>query len=968
MGIIKVMIAASEELHEEKMNFSSLIEHLNEVLAPRGIELKRVKWNPETDGTLNDFKAKLRDCEMCLTLYWRDLTGNSEEELNTAYQELKDGNNPRKLYVFFKESTEKLTESLKDFKANFVSRYGHFFCKFENVDTMNLQFILQLEAFQNKMEDDQNKLVSVKARGIMIGGKEFVNLDNIPFAALNKEYLRMKDEVVKLDEQVAKAEILYQNTPDDKQIKDDYNAIKNRSEQLAKDFEIYQNHLYDIALGFAKTSGERYSQRLLKARELFEAGNVMEADLLLNLNELKKEAEGEKKLFEQNRNNLEIKIGEFRMKADTVMTNMMLTLQQRIDIVCEAYEEAISIAVLIRNDEKRAELMLEYAQFCREYDIIETSKKYYMETIAISHWLPTWNNGSPLILEAKAYNGLALLYSHQKMFRKAEEAYTHALAILYKIIEDNNDEINYFRLAILLNNLSSLHRDLHQYDKAQKELEEALRIFDEHNFKCEDAQKKIGILVNLISVCQEMNQYAKVEQYVHRAYKLLRDFEQSNSDKHCYTSLGALVEIGRFYSNQHRFREAEQIYKEVDQLFCENKYPEEYQYLFVLLKLKQNQSVLYVEMERYDEALLFIEQAKRVLEKLKSRNSIAIINEELALSSNSIKIYSELNDYDAVNRLSQEVFVLFHQLDDDQLEEYQPELAMLYLNKSMLLRNMDEYSEAMNLCNKALTIFRKLAESQPEVYNKYIAKSLIGLAIMFEESDPLYNYRECEKLFVEALEIYENMAQTAPDVYLPDVANTLFNLACFHFNTKKQGLALKELEKQQSIIRQFVDMTGHSYAHIEDLAKSLHYMGNIYEWANEDQNAVACLQESLSLYKMINETIPSIYVHKMLEILFKVAIIMEKKGQYQQAIVIYQQMEETCQDNKQQIRQDLLPIFANILYNKGRMLSYVDSDTAEVLSVMNNAKEIYQRICSPTQNYNNEIMEINDFIDNFENS
>ncbi|MBO7571239.1 MAG: hypothetical protein J6T48_03705 [Bacteroidales bacterium] len=118
MKTIKIMVAAAEELHEEKLEFSNLIEHLNEALAPRGIVLKRVKWNPETDGNLEDFKAKLNDCEMCLSLYWRDLTGNSQQELTTAYQELKAGQNP---------PTGDMTGALKDFKANFVTNFGHFY-------------------------------------------------------------------------------------------------------------------------------------------------------------------------------------------------------------------------------------------------------------------------------------------------------------------------------------------------------------------------------------------------------------------------------------------------------------------------------------------------------------------------------------------------------------------------------------------------------------------------------------------------------------------------------------------------------------------------------------------------------------------------------------------------------------------------------------------------------------------------
>lgn len=125
MNTIKVMIAASEEMHDEKIQFQSLINQLNEAFEPRGIKLERIKWDPANDGPIDDFKSKLKDCEMCLELYWRDLVGNSRQELDTAYQELKDGNNPRKLYVFFKEPEENITDALKGFKANFVNNYGH---------------------------------------------------------------------------------------------------------------------------------------------------------------------------------------------------------------------------------------------------------------------------------------------------------------------------------------------------------------------------------------------------------------------------------------------------------------------------------------------------------------------------------------------------------------------------------------------------------------------------------------------------------------------------------------------------------------------------------------------------------------------------------------------------------------------------------------------------------------------------
>ena len=378
------MIAASEEMHEEKLEFTNLIEHLNEVLEPRGIELKRIKWNPETDGSVEEFKTKLNDCEMCLTLYWRDLVGNSKEGLDTAYQELKAGNNPRNLYVFFKEPTEDLTEALKNFKTNFVTNYGHFFCKFENVDTMNLHFILQFEAYQNRLRGQDGQLVKVTGGKVTVADKEFVNLDNVPFAALNKEYQRLRKELLELDIQVTEIRKRHKADPDNEDIEDELMAIKSKRKKLADEFEKYQTHLYDIALNFAKTTGEKYSERMRKARELFELGDVIGADQILNMEEMKRDRLHESEQKKVHEENLEILMNEFLDKTKTVMTNTLFSIPERFSIACEAYEEARSIAEEIHLDEEKlADILFDYAYLKAGFNRMHEAVQLYQKALRI---------------------------------------------------------------------------------------------------------------------------------------------------------------------------------------------------------------------------------------------------------------------------------------------------------------------------------------------------------------------------------------------------------------------------------------------------------------------------------------------------------------------------------------------------------------------------------------------------------
>ena len=109
---------------------------------------------------------------MCLVLYWKRFRIYTKIELDTAYTELKAGNNPKKLYVYFKHPSEP-TEELKKFKGTFQDNYGHFFTSFENFDTLKAHFQLQFMEYQSHTLQNQ-KAIEVKDGKVVAGdiGKE----------------------------------------------------------------------------------------------------------------------------------------------------------------------------------------------------------------------------------------------------------------------------------------------------------------------------------------------------------------------------------------------------------------------------------------------------------------------------------------------------------------------------------------------------------------------------------------------------------------------------------------------------------------------------------------------------------------------------------------------------------------------------------------------------------------------------
>lgn len=718
MKTIKVMIAASEEMHEEKLEFTNLIEHLNEVLEPRGIELKRIKWDPETDGSIEEFKKKLKECEMCLTLYWRDLAGNSKQELNTAYQELKDGNNPRNLYVFFKEPTEDLTEALKDFKANFVTNYGHFFCKFENVDTMNLHFILQFEAYQNQPQRD--KLIQVIDEKVMVADKEFVNLNNIPFASMNEEYKRLQKELAEIDKRVSEIRSRFKADPDNEDIEDELMAIKIERKKIADEFGNYQKHLYDIALNFAKTAGEKYSERMRKARELFEIGDVNGADEILNMQEMLTESKNELTLYEQNRHNLEIRIEEFLLKADVVMANKMISYNDRFANANTAFIQALTISRSINIDKnKLADILFSYACFL----------------------------------------------DNEKHVNEAISAYEDALKMYRDLsIEELTPNI-IIDLWFTLHNLSILLMDSRKYSEAEKMLYESLDLYKTFNNSYSDlgidlSKEAADTLTCLANLHREKAQYENANIEYNDAMKIYERLQETNPIYHSNiadinNNIGNLMDdLGEFEDAKIRYNSALVVYQELAKSNPNI-------YLPYIAMVNKNIAITDGHLGYYAKADLGLGESLKVYRLLAKDDPVTYMPEVGSILYSLGSMQLKLENYEKAEQFFTESLAI-RKIISESNYFYIPGVASTHYALGYMQIDMGKYEDAEDNLYKALEIRQQLAKENPDGYNGDVAASLEGIAFL-EYSQGFYE--EAEHTMYRALVIYEELEEKMPGKY-----------------------------------------------------------------------------------------------------------------------------------------------------------------------------------------------------------
>lgn len=796
MKTIRIMIAASQEMHDENLRFSELIMNLNEVLEPRGIELERIKWNPETDGSIDEFKSKLDGCEMCLTLYWRDLAGNSAQELDTAYQELKDGNNPRKLYVFFKEPSEDIAETLKDFKANFVTNYGHFFCKFENVDTMNLHFILQFEAYQNQPQQD--KLIQVIDEKVMVADKEFVNLNNIPFASMNEEYKRLQKELAEIDKRVSEIRSRFKADPDNEDIEDELMAVKIERKKIADEFGSYQKHLYDIALAFAKQSGERYSERMRKAREQFEMGNAIEADQILNMEEMKREAQQELKQFHQYNLNLEIKIEEFRLKADTVMANALLPVSDRFTEACEAFDEAVEIARQIHWDKNRfLVLLFDYARFLMCYEKHDDSIIYLKEALTI--------------------------------IRDSKDS------------KQNEDDL--VALSRVLNNLGLAHRELFMYDDSLKEFEKSIEI-------CRALMKIdpdyifdiINSLHSIAGLFCEKKMYDTAEEKALELLELCKELENGGD---CLAD--GLNLIGMIHEGQGDYDKAFHDYQQAKNIRIELAKTNPSEYLPKLANTINNLADLYTSLESYDEARANYEEALSIRENLAEENPIAYSKDIVQTIANIARLDSATHSYlESIEGYYKALRILEN--FKKQGFAVHRELLNVYYGIAFSCYKMGKYESALLYFNYCKEEYRGILQNTDSYFGDLI-EVISHMACIYEATN---EYEKAIREYKEAKCLCDKHLQKNTEEYLKTVVLLCKNIGVQYDNLEMYENALEYYEESLKYAYELYSVNPNTKAL---LAIILMLTGLAHHQLSHFNNAMSIYNESLKLFNELPDDV-----------------------------------------------------------------------------------------------------------------
>lgn len=517
MKTIKIFLASSEELKQERLELADLVEHLNHTLAKLDLHIQLVKWE-YLDSSMGikhkqeEYNEELRSCELCMVLYWTKFGMYTKTELDTAYNELCAGRNPHKLYVYFKDSAE-IAPDLQAFRDSFPSQYGHFFCHFENIDTLKADFLLQFMDYQSKAIKD-SKLMEVKDAKVIVDGKAYVDLKNVPFACNNEEYNLLQKSIKKTQKLLAITE------PDDPDYTDYVQELQNLKDKLAK----MENGLWDTALLITQLSTTKCSERLQRAITLFNNGDAKGAQAILNEEEIEKDVNHNLqliKLGEEGKKGLKINIDEYKLIVNILKTEMPDGwLQEQCKLCSRIIELTASLY---------GELSIETAQA-----LMDATEPYYLT----ENYQGLLDNtlraleirqkifGADHLDTAQAYNDAGLAYGKLGDFDKYLELASKGLEIREKLgASDALMAESYNTVGFAYSHFGGNERNL---EYQLKSLELRKKAFGENNIETANAYSNVGVA------------YAALEQYDMYLEQSLRSLEIKRSvvgNKHPDTAL-----------------------------------------------------------------------------------------------------------------------------------------------------------------------------------------------------------------------------------------------------------------------------------------------------------------------------------------------------------------------------------------------------------------------------------------------
>ena len=151
---IKIFLASSAELKEEREQFENFIHRENQQLYTSGVFIELELWENFIDAISqtrlqDEYNHVVKNADIFVSLFFTKVGKYTLEEFDTAFGQFKTTGKPL-VYTYFKDAEIKIEQitdeiqNLLDFRKK-LKDLGHFRTIYRNIEDLKLQFKNQLE-------------------------------------------------------------------------------------------------------------------------------------------------------------------------------------------------------------------------------------------------------------------------------------------------------------------------------------------------------------------------------------------------------------------------------------------------------------------------------------------------------------------------------------------------------------------------------------------------------------------------------------------------------------------------------------------------------------------------------------------------------------------------------------------------------------------------------------------------------
>ena len=541
---VSAFLAADDELAADRNAFADTILNLNDILARRGIRVKMRFYDAA------QHREMLESSEMALVLYHTNCNAFGPDQMHDAYDRTKREENPKRLYVFFRDENDaELDKAFVEFKNGFVEHLGHFFCRFENADTLKLNFLLSLETVLG----EGSSFVKLDGRKVKADELEVAEITKLPMVAHNNGVselmMRVDDVTRQFQEQRAKC----QADPNNEALYVSLIKLSAKKSQLEKEVAKELERSFDLAKRMASVSMAEANETIARARGMLDQGRIDEAVQLLDgasseIDDLLGDIGGLDDLMSQKLDALGSWIDVELFRADTVLAFAREPFAARFEKAEKIYLGLLAKArqVLTKHRPRRLASILE--QFAKLYDKIRNTEKpvpLYEEALRLYESIELLEPNTCQKEVAKVYWELGDCERGNDSSTKAEAYYERALALF------RNPSIGKpSQVAACLSDLASLHeKDMGESEKGGHEYAESLQIWRElYN---EFPRKWRGRLAGSLSMmanwkCRQQKVNEGESDYL-EALALRQQLYSEDNKKWAYALANSSLDLARVY-------------------------------------------------------------------------------------------------------------------------------------------------------------------------------------------------------------------------------------------------------------------------------------------------------------------------------------------------------------------------------------------------------------------------------------